>query len=253
MLSILFDPTLTWPERFAKGCMLVIVLLFSLSIHEIMHGYAAYRLGDDTARLQGRLTLNPLAHLDPIGSLMMLIAGFGWAKPVQVNYGRLTKFKDRSISIRIVSVAGVTANLVVALLSYLLFMALSIIGFKSGLIDASSKLTSDLTFSGTIVLILSMLFNYMYIFNLMLMAFNLLPIPPLDGYHFIETFLPYNLKQKIQGFERYFGIIFLALILFGSYSGMSPLGSLIGWIEIPFRYIIETPINYFGNIIFNSL
>ena len=165
----------------------------------------------------------------------------------------MTKFKDRSISIRIVSVAGVTANFVVAFLSYLLFMALSIIGFKSGLIDASSTLTSDLTFSGTVILILSMLFNYMYIFNLMLMAFNLLPIPPLDGYHFIETFLPYNLKQKIQGFERYFGIIFLALILFGSYSGMSPLGSLIGWIEIQFRYIIETQINYFGSIIFNSL
>jgi len=251
MLRMLFDPSLTGPERFAFGCMLIIVLLFSLSIHEIMHGYAAYRLGDDTARLQGRLTLNPLAHLDPIGTLMMLIAGFGWAKPVQVNYGRLTKFKDRSVSIRIVSVAGVTANFVVAFLSYLLYMLLVTMGIKSGQITASSDLNSSLSLLGTIIVVFEFLMWFMYIFNLMLMAFNLLPIPPLDGYHFIETFLPYNVKQKVQGFERYFGIIFLALILFGSYSGVSPLGTLIGWIETPFKYIIETPINYLGNIIIN--
>src|SRR5659263_160070 len=108
MIYMLFRSGLSGSELVIMGCILVIVLVFSLSIHEIMHGYVAFRLGDDTAKMQGRLTLNPLAHLDPFGTLMMLIAGFGWAKPVPVNYGKLTRFKNRYVSIRLVSIAGVT-------------------------------------------------------------------------------------------------------------------------------------------------
>lgn len=249
MIGLLFNSGLTGPELVVRGCILVIVLVFSLSIHEFMHGYAALRLGDDTAKLQGRLTLNPLAHLDPIGSLMMLLAGFGWAKPVQVNYSRLNRFKNRDISIRIVSVAGVTANFVVAFVSYVLLMTITVTALKAGLLAGLIDDGASLTIPETIVKILTMFFTYMYMFNLMLMAFNLLPIPPLDGYHFLETFLPYKWKQKIQGYERYAGMVLFLLIIVGNSSGFSPLRWLITTIETPFIYIIETPINMLADVI----
>jgi Zn-dependent protease len=235
------------------GLILLIVLIFSLSIHEIMHGYVAYLMGDDTAKLQGRLTLNPLAHLDPLGTIMMLLAGFGWAKPVPVNYGRLTRFKNRSVSIRLVSVAGVTANFLVAGISYFLSIIITYLGIKSGVITQYSQIGSSLSFIGTLVLVLEMLMYFMYIFNLMLMAFNLLPIPPLDGYHFIETFLPYKWKQKLGGYERNIGFILLALILIGNFSGFSPLSYIITAIETPFRFIIETPVNALASILSKTL
>jgi Zn-dependent protease len=243
MIPMLFNSGLSGKEIFIHGSLLIIVLIFSLSIHEIMHGYAAYKLGDDTARLQGRLTLNPLVHLDPFGTIMMLVAGFGWAKPVPVNYSRLTRYKNRDTSIRIVSLAGVTANFLIAILSYLLFAIIAVVGYKSGLITSTSSLGESSPFLEVLILILKTLFRYLYVFNLMLMAFNLLPIPPLDGYHVLETFLPYKWKQIVQGYERYASMIFLLLIVFGNFSGFSPLGWLISTIEIPFKYIIETPIN----------
>ncbi len=253
MIYTLLKSGLTGSQLVIMGCILLIVLVFSLSIHEIMHGYVANLLGDDTAKLQGRLTLNPLAHLDPIGTLMMLLAGFGWAKPVPVNYGRLTRFKDRSISIRLVSIAGVTANFLVAAISYLLSVLITYIGIKSGVITMYSQIGSSLSLVGTLVLILELLMYYMYIFNLMLMAFNLLPIPPLDGYHFVETFLPYKWKQKLGGYERNIGFVLLALILIGNFSGFNPLSFIINAIETPFRFIIETPINALASILSKTL
>jgi len=250
MLRVLFNSGLTVPEMVIYGCILLIVLVFSLSIHEFMHGYVAYRMGDDTARLQGRLTMNPLAHLDPIGSLMMLLAGFGWAKPVPVNYSRLTRYKNRSVSIRLVSIAGVTSNFIVAFISYILYIAITIIGWKTGLISLYSKIGSTMSFGGTLLLVLQLLMYYFYFFNLSLMAFNLLPIPPLDGYHFLETFIPYKYRQMVAQYERYAGLVLLALIIFGSISGYSPLGSLIGWIRTPFQYVIETPINALADLLY---
>ena len=253
MIYSLLNSGYTGMSLVIVGLILLIVLIFSLSIHEIMHGYVAYLMGDDTAKLQGRLTLNPLAHLDPLGTIMMLLAGFGWAKPVPVNYGRLTRFKDRSISIRLVSIAGVTANFLVAGISYLLSVVIAYIGIKSGVITQYSQIGSSLSLGGTLVLILELLMSYMYIFNLMLMAFNLLPIPPLDGYHFIETFLPYKWKQKLGGYERNIGFILLALILIGNFSGFSPLSYIINAIETPFRFIIETPVNALASILSKTL
>lgn len=254
MLRLLFTSGYTVPEMIIYGAIMIIVLVFSLSIHEFMHGYAAYRLGDDTARLQGRLTLNPLAHLDPIGALMMLLAGFGWAKPVPVNYNRLTRFKRRDTSVRIVSLAGVTANFLTAFIAYFLFLTVRIIGIYSGLIGPTSDIGSaGLSFGGNLIVALQMLMYWMYFFNLMLMAFNLLPIPPLDGYHFIETFLPYKWKQKIAGFERYFVYIFLALILMGNFLSFSPLSQLISWIEYPFQYIIQKPIEALASFVVSFL
>ena len=253
MIYMLLRSGLTGFGLVIVGCILVIVLVFSLSIHEIMHGYVAYKLGDDTAKMQGRLTLNPLAHLDPFGTLMMLIAGFGWAKPVPVNYGKLTRFKNRFVSIRLVSIAGVTSNFVIALISYLFFVLISYAGIKSGLLTDYSQIGSALPFGGTLLLIFQLLMYYMYYFNLMLMAFNILPIPPLDGYHFGETFIPYKWRQKLNSYERYAGILLLVLIVFGNFSGFNPLGRLITFIEIPFKFIIETPINALANILGKTL
>jgi len=244
MITMLLNSGYSIPEMIIIGGIFIIVLVFSLSIHEVMHGYAAYKLGDDTARLQGRLTLNPLVHLDPVGTLMMLLAGFGWAKPVPVNYNRLKRFKNRFVSIRIVSLAGVTANFSVALVSYLLLNILTIIGLKGGIVGISDSIGDPgLGFAPTLYLVAMMLFQYLYFFNLMLMAFNLLPLPPLDGYHFIETFLPYKVKQKIAGYERYFGLVLLGLILAGNFLRLPILSTIINFIMIPFKFVIEVPID----------
>jgi len=250
MIYTLLNSGLSGPELVIMGSILIIVLVFSLSIHEVMHGFVAYKLGDDTAKMQGRLTLNPLAHLDPMGTLMMLIAGFGWAKPVPVNYGKLTRYKDRFISIRLVSIAGVTSNFCMAAISYFLYIMISDIGIMTGFITANSGIGSSASFGGTVFVIFALFMRYMYVFNLMLMAFNLLPVPPLDGYHFVETFLPYKWKQKLGGYERNIGIILLMIIVIGSFSGFNPLGRIIQFIEIPFQFIIETPVKALAKLIF---
>jgi Zn-dependent protease len=249
MLQILLDPSLNIPERIIYLCVLLIILIFSLSIHEVMHGYAAYKMGDDTSKLQGRLTLNPLVHLEPIGTLMMLVAGFGWAKPVPVNYNRLKRFKDRFVSIRIVSLAGVTANFAVAFVSYLLLTIFRIILYKTGFDSQGITFQSDGLEAGqALILIIELFLYYMYYFNLMLMAFNLLPLPPLDGYHFVETFLPYKVKQRIYPYERYFGMALFGLIILGRITGINILGIAIDFISTPFDFIITTPIDLLSKL-----
>lgn len=244
MLLNLLNSGKTPSEMLFHGIVIILVLAYSLSIHEFMHGYSAYRLGDDTARLQGRLTMNPLAHLDPMGAIMLLIVGFGWAKPTPVNYGKLTRFKDRNISIRIVSVAGVTANFLSALVAYILISVTTIVFFKTGLL-----LKSDSAFE--VYKIITTLLGYFVYFNLLLMAFNLLPFPPLDGYHILETFIPYKYKIQFQQYERYFSMGLLALIVFGMFSGNSPLFWLVEKIVFPFEYIITTPLNALVDLFIN--
>ncbi len=247
MIYYLTQQGLSVPEMVIYACILILVLVFSLTIHEVMHGFVAYKLGDDTARLAGRLTFNPLAHLDPLGTLMMLLAGFGWAKPVPVNYSRLTRLKSKNTAVRLVSVAGVTSNFIVAWISYLIFLLLTLVGIKTGI--ASDLIQGgNQSFVSLLLSIFTQLFYFMYIFNLMLMAFNLLPLPPLDGYHFLETFFPYKWRGFLHSYERYAGIILLVLIIVGNFSGFSPLGMLIGWIETPFKFIIETPLIFLANL-----
>lgn len=246
MLRYLFGPEaqgLSLPQKLIQGISILMVLAYSLSIHELMHAYSAYRLGDDTAKLQGRLTMNPLAHLDPMGTLMMLFVGFGWAKPTPVNYGRLTRFKNRSTSIRIVSLAGVTANFISAFIAYFLYCVAFVIYFKSGLF-----LKGNAAFQ--IYDIISTLLGFFFQFNLLLMAFNLLPFPPLDGYHVIETFIPYKYKNTFHQYERYFSMGLLALIVLGTFSGRSPLYWIVEKIAYPFGYIIMTPLNSLVGVIF---
>ncbi|MCK9228282.1 MAG: site-2 protease family protein [Syntrophorhabdaceae bacterium] len=166
------------------------ILIFSLVIHEVAHGWVAYVMGDQTAKWLGRLTLNPLKHLDPFGTIALLIFGFGWARPVPVNY---LNFRDLRKGILFVSAAGVTANFIFA------FVALLV----SGLTDSyNSQLLH--TALGIIAYI-----------NILLAAFNIIPIPPLDGSKILMSLLPDQYRYSLERLEPYGMFIILGLLYIG--------------------------------------
>ena len=180
-----------------------IVVFVTLPIHEYAHGYAAYKLGDPTARYQGRLTLNPLAHLDYIGSLMILFIGFGYAKPVPVDS---RYFNNPKRDMAITAFAGPLSNLVLSFISCFISNA---IVFVMGLITLT-----ELTFG--IFWFLLLVFNYIGIINISLAVFNLIPIPPLDGSKILAALLPNRIYWQLMRYERYFGIIIFVLIFASS-------------------------------------
>jgi Zn-dependent protease len=203
----------------------VLVLTISLSFHEMAHAWVAYRLGDDTASLQGRLTMNPLAHLDPIGTLMFLFVGIGWAKPVPINPARFTHRISLKKGIMLTSLAGPVANLILATVASILHAATVLTAAKLG--------------DSTVLTLLENLFYFLYSANTALAVFNLLPIPPLDGYKIFGAALPNSFYYKIMSLERYIGLLFLALVLFGG----NILGSILQVVRIPFNLVIWTPIH----------
>lgn len=167
---------------------LVPLLLYSVIIHEIAHGWVAHFFGDDTARINGRLTLNPVSHIDPIGALMLFLAGFGWARPVPVNYHNL---KNTRLALFSVSLAGCAANILIAVAAIFLLQA----GIFSS--NAVSRTA------------LSVLIKI----NIILGAFNLIPIPPLDGSKILMSFLPYQAQERLSRLEPY-GFFILIFLLF---------------------------------------
>ncbi len=171
-------------------------IIVGLSLHEFAHAKAADVCGDPTPRMQGRLTTNPLAHIDPLGLIALLFIGFGWGKPVQINP---FNFKHRRRDEIIVSLAGVVTNFVVALLC----MGLIRLGFTAGI------------FHGTLGGILRQIVQNIVLINIVLMVFNLLPVPPLDGFNFFSNVL--NLKNsEVYNFVYRNGfIILMVLIVFG--------------------------------------
>jgi Zn-dependent protease len=172
----------------------------SIVVHEISHGYAALLCGDPTAKNAGRLTLNPLAHFDWIGLILLVTVGFGWAKPVPINPNN---FKNRKRDIIIVSLAGVASNLamcgIALLLLWLLFPYL----------DAMIRIASAIRLLGYLLIYT---LEYFIILNLMLAFFNILPIYPLDGFNFIDSLLPYGNKFSIF-MRRYGWFVLIAIIL----------------------------------------
>ena len=219
----------------------VFVICISLSFHEMAHAWRAYKLGDDTAQRAGRLTMNPLKHLDPVGTIMMVVARVGWAKPVPINPVLFTKAKTMKRGIVEVSVIGPLSNLLLAVVSYLLYN----LTFLSQLMLFGNA--QDFSLLNPVIQVLMNLFNALYITNIFLAIFNLLPIPPLDGFGVFGALLPGRLYYKLMEYERYIGLAFIAIIIFAG----GAFGTILQTISIPFRFIIETPLDFLFNLLFN--
>ena len=194
--------------------LLIPVLLLSLSLHEFMHGYVSYKLGDPTPKSQGRLTLNPLAHLDPIGSLVLVLTRrFGWAKPVPINPNY---YKNPRQGMMIVSLAGPGANFFLAAL--FAFVVRIIVFFSS-----ASLYQLQMAGYGNLVQTFFVFFQLAIIINLSLAFFNLLPVPPLDGSKILMGILPPKFDKYIHKLEGPYGMILLLVL---AYTGI--LWSIIG-------------------------
>lgn len=184
------------------------IVLIALTFHEFAHGFVSSKLGDPTPRYTGRLTLNPLAHLDPIGALLMIFTGFGWAKPVQINP---SYYKDPKRGMAITAAAGPLSNLLLAFAAMLLYTIILIISYKTGLFMGALNNISyfAITFASV---------------NLCFMVFNIIPIPPLDGSRVLGLFLSTEMYFKLQRFERYSMILIIVLSLSGAFSAVIGTG-----------------------------
>ena len=192
-MSDLFGDPLAFFQRLVLQ---IPALLLAVTIHEVSHGLVADRLGDPTARQQGRLTLNPLPHLDPLGALAFVVAGFGWAKPVPVNaYNLRHPLRDMAL----VAAAGPLSNFVVAFLGIL----------------AVGLLRPHLETPFFAIPVLGVL-NYVYWFNLGLGIFNLIPLPPLDGGHFLPYLFPRGSWTLLRQLEQYGPVILILLVMSGA-------------------------------------
>jgi len=169
---------------------LVPVVLIAITLHEFAHGWVAYHLGDPTPKMQGRLTLNPISHLDPLGALLLLVAGFGWAKPVEVNPFHFRG--DRRRGMMFVALAGPLTNVLVAFVGALVYNQFG-------------------SFGG----IGSIFFRNLILINIYLAAFNLLPVPPLDGAKILAGLLPRSSLNFIYALEGYGPLILMLLIVTG--------------------------------------
>jgi len=199
LINLLFKDPLTF-------VLVAIPLLYSIIIHELAHGWVAEKKGDSTARWLGRLSLNPIKHLDPIGTIMLFVVGFGWAKPVPVNFSRLRDFRKGLI---FVSAAGITANIILAFLALFLLQLLSRLHIES----------------------LNTLLYYFAQINIMLAAFNLIPIPPLDGSKILMGFSSRSFQYSLTRLEPYGFFIIIGLLWLGA---LNPLIAFFRWMIVTF-------------------
>jgi Zn-dependent protease len=191
---------------------MIIPLLFAVTIHEVAHGYAAYKMGDNTAMMAGRLSLNPARHLDPMGSvilpLILKLTGspviFGYAKPVPVNFANFKNYRKGTIY---VSSAGVLANFILAVISGILFQTL-----------AHFQWAWQAPIVRPFIMDLYHMLGYSVVINSVLAVFNLIPIPPLDGSKLLAMLLPVNLRYQYLRMERYGLLIIIFLLLTNSLS-----------------------------------
>lgn len=231
--------------------MMIVIMFFALalsfSFHEFMHAFVADWLGDNTPRLYGRVTMNPKAHLDPVGTVLLLLVGFGWGKPVSYNPSNLKRFKSRRLMNIMVSLAGVFGNFIIALLAMIIA---SVIMMATGFPTVNPVVTCMYYVSQGIAgiggvpfygAVFCWLLYYTFLFSLSLMAFNLLPIPPLDGFHVVEFLLPVRITYSdgFRSFMRYGPMILMILIVVGDFGGLDILGTVMTYIEMPALLLIN--------------
>lgn len=209
----------------------LIIFVFSLSFHEFSHALTAFALGDPTAKNRGRLSLNPLRHLNPIGFISMLLTGFGWAEPVPINPIR---FKKRKLGMAMTAFAGPVSNIILSFLGLFLQYITWAISLK---IDPSLEIATEYP------VVLVLLFNFFYFFhlvNLQLALFNMIPVPPLDGSRIVSIFLPSHLYFKVMQYEKYIAVGLVILLYFGLLDG--PLSYVVANIsELMTELILKIP------------
>lgn len=197
LFRILNQSSLSMGQKLTYILILAFCVLFSLSVHEFSHGLAAYAVGDKTAKYSGRLSLNPLAHLDPFGAICLFLFGFGWAKPVPVNPWN---FKNKKGGMILTALAGPFSNFLLAFIAMVIYTLLGGLRFSSA------------SFGFTLASVFYELAYYMIMINLGLGLFNLIPIPPLDGSKVLTAILPERTYFKLMDYERYGFIILIILI-----------------------------------------
>ena len=206
----------------------VFVLLCLLPVHEYAHAFIATKLGDKTAKLSGRLTLSPFAHLDVFGSIMIILFGIGYAKPVPVNPNN---FKNPKKGMALTALAGPVSNLIMAFIFLLLFNA-----FET--FFAFLNVQNQLLFS-----IIRVFLYYAATINVTLAVFNFLPVPPLDGSRIFWAVLPDKYYFKVMQYERYIMIGMFILLFFGVLS--IPLSFLSNWVMIGLDFVASLPFRFF--------
>ena len=198
----------------------MVVLLLAISAHEAAHAWMSYKFGDDTARLLGRITLNPVAHTDPIGTLLIPIVMFvvsaigvpsaaippliGWGKPTPVNPLR---WRNKDVANVMVSIAGILANILIATIGFIILKVLLVTGAADNLQRSTAEPVG-------------LFLSYLLIMNISLAVFNLLPFPPLDGSKILDTFLPASMRPIMEMLEQYGYIILMILIYVGFFNAI---------------------------------
>ncbi|MBB6675385.1 site-2 protease family protein [Cohnella nanjingensis] len=198
----------------------ILTMLIAFTVHEYAHAWTAYKFGDTTAYEQGRVTLNPMAHIDLFGLLFLLVAGFGWAKPVPV---RRSRFKRPRLMSIMVTAAGPVSNLLMAFIGLFLYFLM----IKLHAFDHSDALYQTVS---------TFLIKYFVSINVTLFLFNLIPLPPLDGYRIVEEFASLRLRMKLVQYEQWGAFIFLLFIFLP-----------------PLRAVTLTPLFSLGNPIIEGM
>ncbi len=206
------------------------MIILALCVHETAHGWVAYKLGDPTARNLGRLSLNPLKHLDLLGFLAMMTIGIGWAKPVPIN---ARNFSNPRVGMALSGIAGPISNLLMGFICILLYAVTWTVTVIVGDSPAVGMLE-----------IVQMLFFVGAVINFSLAIFNLIPVPPFDGSRFIYIFLPTKWYFKVMKYERYTGLVLIGILLVLSHFGINPISIVVQFLIDLILSALQVPIYF---------